>query len=419
MSDIIVGLDIGSSFVRTVVGEVIENDKVQIIGIGKTPSPGLRNGTVVNIESTMQAIKKSIEDAEMVSGCEVMSCVTAIGGAQIESENSKGVASVSSKGNVTREITESDMARAIEMSKVTSIPPDRQILHVVPRSYNVDGQEGIKDPKNMLGVRLEAEAHLVTGSSTSIKNIQKCIERAGYIVDGIMLKTLAATQVVMSEDELELGSILIDLGGGTTDALVLMGGAPVCTLSIPVGSSYATNDIAIVKGISFDTAEKIKLKSGCCWQPLIDEEEDVVIPGVGGRGPEVTSRTEICEILQYRLEEIFNMVRSGIAKKTKLTQLSGNVVLTGGGAQLPGVVELAQQVFKTTAVRIGMPGNYGKVVEEYRSPEYATAVGLVVSNMELRRRIDTKRNNKYNEYDKGSKKLTGKDKLKQFFSEFF
>jgi len=419
VSDIIVGLDIGSSFVRTVVGEVTENDTVQIIGIGKTPSPGLRNGTVVNIESTMQAIKKSIEDAEMVSGYEVMSCVSAIGGSQIESENSKGVASVSSKGNVTREITESDMARAIEMSKVTSIPPDRQILHVVPRSYNVDGQEGIKNPKNMLGVRLEAESHLVTGSSTSIKNIQKCIERAGYIVDGIMLKTLAATQAVMSEDELELGSILIDLGGGTTDALVLMGGAPICTLSIPVGSSYATNDIAIVKGVSFDTAERIKLKSGCCWKPLIDEEEEVIIPGVGGRGPEVTTRTEICEILQYRLEEIFAMVRSGIAKKTKLTQLSGNVVLTGGGAQLPGVVELAQQVFKTTAVRIGIPGNYGGIVDEYRTSEYATAVGLVISNMELRRRIDTKRNNKYNEHDKGTKKLTGQDRLKQFFSEFF
>ncbi len=420
MSDIIVGLDIGYSFIRTVVGEFTENNTVQIVGIGKVPSPGLRNGTIVNIEATMQAVKKSIEDAEMISGYEVHSCVAAIGGSQIESENSKGVANVSTKGNANREITETDMARAIEISKVKALPPDRQILHVIPRSYIVDGQEGIKNPKNMLGVRLEAEAHLVTGSSTTIKNIQKCIGRAGYMVDGIMLKTLAATQAVMTEDELELGSILIDLGGGTTDVLVLMGGAPVCTLSIPVGSSYATNDIAIVKGIPFDSAERIKLKSGCCWEPLIDEVEEVIIPGVGGRGPEVIYRNEICQILQARMEEIFNMVRSEIVRKTKLTQLAGNVVLVGGGAQLPGIAELAQHVFKTTAVRLGVPGNLGGIVDEYRTPEYATAVGLVVGNTGLRRRIDTKRNNKYNDVD-GTKKTTGNfgEKLSKFFGEFF
>ena len=265
MSDIIVGLDIGTCFIRTVIGEFTENDTIQIIGVGKTASPGLRNGTIVNIEAVMQAVKKAIEDAEMVSGYEVQACVTAIGGGQIESWDSKGVVVVSGKGNETREINESDMARVIEVSKALSIPPDRQILHVVPRSYIVDGQQGIKDPKNMLGVRLEAETHLVTASSTSIKNLQKCIDRAGYRVDGVTLKTLAATQAVMTDDELDLGSILIDMGGGTTDVLVLLDGAPVCTLSIPVGSSYVTNDIAIVKGIPFDTAERIKLKSGC-WR---------------------------------------------------------------------------------------------------------------------------------------------------------
>ena len=420
MSDIIVGLDVGTSFVRTVVGEFTENDTIQIVGVGKTPSPsqptGLRNGTIVNIEAVMQAVKKSIEAAEMVSGYEVQSCISAIGGSQIESDNSKGVASVSTKSNGNREITEEDMSRAIEMSKVTALPLDRQILHVVPRSYIVDGQDGIKNPKNMLGVRLEAETHLVTGSSTSIKTIQKCIGRAGYRVDGIMLKTLAATQAVMTEDELELGSILIDLGGGTTDALVLLGGAPICTLSIPVGSSYATNDIAIVKGIPFDSAERIKLKSGCCWEPLIDEFEEVIIPGLGGRGPEVISRNEICQIIQARMEEIFHMVKAEIVRKTKLTQLAGNVVLIGGGAQLPGVVELAQHVFKTTAVRIGLPGNLGGIVDEYRSPEYATAVGLVVSNINLRRRIDSKRKKKDNE-ESDSRSIRGK--ARRFWSELF
>lgn len=420
MSDIIVGLDIGNSFIRTAIGEFTENDTIQIVGKGKVPSPGLRNGTIVNIEATMEAVKKSVEEAEMVSGYEVQSCVTAIGGSQIESENSRGVANVSSKGNSVREITDEDMSRAIDISRVKALPPDRQILHVIPRSYTVDEQDGIKNPRNMLGVRLEAETHLVTGSGTSLKNLQKCINRAGYMVDGIMLKTLAATQAVMTEDELELGSILIDLGGGTTDALVHMGGAPICTLSIPVGGVYATNDIATVKGIPFDTAERIKLKSGCCWEPLIDEVEEVIIPGVGGRGPEVIYRNEICQILQARMEEVLNMVRAEIVRKTRLTQLAGNVVLVGGGAQLPGIAELAQHVFRTTAVRLGVPGNLGGVVDEYRTPEYATAVGLVVGNAPLRRRIDTKRNNKYNEGD-GAKKSGGKlgEKLSRFLGEFF
>lgn len=418
MSDIIVGLDIGTCFIRTVIGEFTENDTIQIIGVGKTASPGLRNGTIVNIEAVMQAVKKAIEDAEMVSGYEVQACVTAIGGGQIESWDSKGVVVVSGKGNETREINESDMARVIEVSKALSIPPDRQILHVVPRSYIVDGQQGIKDPKNMLGVRLEAETHLVTASSTSIKNLQKCIDRAGYRVDGVTLKTLAATQAVMTDDELDLGSILIDMGGGTTDVLVLLDGAPVCTLSIPVGSSYVTNDIAIVKGIPFDTAERIKLKSGCCWEPLLEEYEEVIIPGVGGRGPEAIPRTEICQIAQERVAEIFNMIRAEIVRKTSLTQLSGNVVLTGGGALLPGVVELAQYIFKTSAVRIGIPSNLGGIVEEYRTPEFATAVGLVVSNTALRRHIDTKHSNKYNEQESRKGNHLG-SKLARILNEFF
>ncbi|MBR5866502.1 MAG: cell division protein FtsA [Spirochaetaceae bacterium] len=420
MSDIIVGLDIGYSFIRIVVGEFTENDTIQIVGTSKVPSPGLRNGTIPNIEATLEAIKIAIGDVEMISGYEVHSCVCSIGGSHIESENSKGVATVSNKGNSNREITEEDMARAIDISKVKALPPDRQIIHVIPRSYIVDGQEGIRDPKNMLGVRLEAESHLVTGSSTSIGNVQKCLRRGDYTVDRIMLKTLAATQAVMTEDELELGSILIDLGGGSTDVLVLIGGSPICALSIPVGSSYATNDIAYIKGISFETAESIKLKSGCCWEPLLDEAEEVIIPGVGGRSPEAISRNEICQILQARMEEIFNMVRSEIVKKTKITSLSGNVVLVGGGSQLPGISELAQHVFKTTSVRLGVPGNLGGIVDEYRKPEYATAVGLVVGNTDLRKRIDTKRNNKYN--DSNTSKKGGEnfgEKLSRFLGEFF
>jgi len=419
LSDIIVGLDIGSSFIRTVIGEFTQENSIQIIGLGKAPSPGLRNGTIVNIEATMQAVKKAMEDAELSSGYEVKSCIAAIGGSQIESFDSRGVVVVSSKGNEHREITKTDIKRVLEMSRGLAIPPDRQILHVLPRYYIVDNQI-IKNPENRLGVRLEAETHLVTASSTSMKNLRICIDRAGYAVNEIKLKTLAATVAVMTADEMEIGSILIDMGGGTTDVLVVIDGAPICSLSIPVGSSYVTNDIAIVKGISFETAERIKLNAGCTWEPFLEENENVLIPGVGGRSPEEVPRRETCEIIQARIQEIFNMIRSEIVKKTKLTQLSGNVVLTGGGAMLPGIVEMAQYVFKTTSVRLGVPGNLGGIVESYRTPEYATAVGLLVSNFDVQKHIDTNCNNKYNEQEM-AKKSGNKfgDFLSRVFGEFF
>lgn len=419
MSDIIVGLDIGANSIRTVIGEFTD-DRINIIGLGKVPSPGLRNGTIVNIESTMQAIKQSIENAEMDSGCEVQSCICAIGGVQIKSWDSSGMVQVAgSKGITPREITEQDMAGAIEVARSLPIPPDRQILHVVPRYYSVDKQEQVKSPKDMLGVKLEVETHVITASCTSVKNIQNCIGRAGYRADGMMLKTLAATKAVMTKDELELGSILIDMGAGTTDVLVLLGGAPICSLSIPVGSSYITNDIAYVKGIASDTAETTKIEYGCCWEPLLDEDEEVVIPGIGGRGPESISRNELCQIIQARVEEIFNMVRTEIVGQTKITQLSGNVVLTGGGAQLTGIVELAQRVFKTSAVRIGIPNNYGGKVDVYRTPEYATAIGLLLGGSESRRRIDTKRNNKYNGSDEQVSMPGFLSRLGEIFKEFF
>lgn len=419
MSDIIVGLDIGSNFVRTVIGEFTDS-KLEIIGLGKAASPGLRNGTIVNIESTMQAIRNSIEAAEMDSGCEVHSCISAIGGVQIKSWDATGMVQVAgSKGFTPREVTEDDMSKVIDVARSVPISPDRQILHVVPRYYIVDKQEQVKNPKDMLGVKLEVETHVITASCTSVKNIKDCISRAGYRADSMMLKTLAATKAVMTEDELELGSILIDMGGGTTDVLVLLGGAPICTLSIPVGSAYITNDIAYVKGIAQEIAENTKIKYGCCWEDLLDETEEVVVPGLGGREPEVISRHELCQIIQARVEEIFNMIRSEIVRQTKLTQLSGNVVLTGGGAQLVGMRELAQKVFKTTAVRIGSPNNLGGKVDVYRTPEYATAIGLLLEGAQSRQRIDTKRNNKYNNENEQVSKTGLFSRLGDIFHEFF
>lgn len=379
MSDIVVGLDIGTLFIRAAIGEIDEEGNVEIIGLAKNNSQGLRNGAIVNIEAAMNAIRETISQAELNAGYEVTSCITGIGGSQIGSKNSRGQVAVGKNGKNNREITESDIERAIEAAKAVQIPMDREMLHVVPQNYIVDGNGGIKNPRDMMGVRLEVEVHIVTASKTSIQNITSCINRAGYELDQVMLKTLAATEAVVHDDELDMGSILIDLGAGTTDVLVLIGGAPVCSFSIPVGGNLVTNDIAIVKGISTSVSERIKVDYGCCFLPLLDESKEVIIPGVGGRPPESTDQREFCEIIQSRMEEIFLMVKKGIVNQTDLTRLSGNIILTGGGAQMEGVVELAQQVFGTTAVRLGIPEKLGGVEAEYRKPEFVTVIGLVLS----------------------------------------
>ncbi len=383
MTDIIVGLDIGTSFVRAVIGEINENNDIEIIGVAKKESSGLRNGVIVNIEATMDCLKAVIEEAEQVAGYEVSSCITGIGGVQIESMNSKGVVAVSSHGKRDREITQADVDRVLEAANAVQIPMDRKMLHVIPQEYIVDGNPGYKDPINMIAIRLEAEVHIVTASKTAIQNITSCVNRAGYQLDRVMLKTLACAEAVMHDDEKDLGSIIIDLGGGTTDVLVILHDAPICTASIPVGGNLVTNDIAIVKGVPTAIAERIKVESGCCWLGLLDKDEEVLIPGIAGREPEQTTRTELCQIIQPRMEEIFTMVREEIMHRASVKQLAGNIILTGGGALMPGVVELAETVFGTSSVRIGMPGNLGGIEEQYRSPAYATAVGLVTANKAL------------------------------------
>lgn len=256
---------------------------------------------------------------------------------------------------------------------------DRQMLHVITQNYTVDHVSGIKDPLHRLGVCLESAVHIVTASKTTVQNIQNCIIRAGYNMDGIMLKTLAASQTVVTEEEMELGSILIDMGAGTTDFFVLVNGAPVCTASIPVGGNLVTNDIAIVEGISVAEAERIKLEAGCCWADNVDEGRTVIINGIGGQPPREVLQSEICDIISARIQEIFNMVLNKILDMTSIVQLSGNIILTGGGANLDGVLEMAQEVFQTAAVRIGFPEKLGGIEEDYAGPEWATVIGLVKS----------------------------------------
>ncbi len=384
MSDVVVGLDIGTSRIRAVIGEYSETGVFQITGVGTSPSTGLRKGVVVNIENTVRSVSQAIEAAEMMSGIEVTRCMIGIGGTHLDGLNSRGVVAVTGKGRDNREIGQEDINRVIDAAKAVVIPMDRQVIHVIPQSYIVDEQRGVKDPRNMIGVRLEAEVHIITGSVTSVQNMVKCVNRASLTVDEYMFHGLAAVKSVMTEEERELGSILIDLGGGTTDVLIMADGAPLLTAVLPVGGIQVTNDISIVKGISVETAERIKMDAGCCWLPLIEENEEVILPGVGGRPPVVIPRSEICEIIQPRMAEIFTMIKEKIAPVTRSRQLSGNLVITGGGALLPGVVELATEIFNTQAVRIGIPGNFGGLTGEYRSPDYATVLGLVLKAYEQR-----------------------------------
>ena len=417
MNDIAVGIDIGTSNVRAVIGEYGEDGSLLITGIGSAVSTGLRAGLSVNIESTMKSIKTAVENAEMMAGREVDSCITAIGGGQIESLISKGLVAITTKTRGSREINGADIERVIEASRAINIPLDRHILHVIPRSYIVDGQSGIKDPMNMLGVRLEAEVCIITSSGTSTQNLLRCISRAGYTVNAVMLKTLSSAQAVVTDEEKELGSIVLDLGGGTTDVLVLAEGSPLCAVSVPVGGSLVTNDISLVRGISYDTAEKIKKTSGCCWEPLIGADEEVVIPGIGGNPPQVVSRREICAIIQPRIEEIFAMVRQKLPEQVKKQRLSGSVILAGGGALLPGIAELASKEFKTDNVRIAQPANYGGPVETYRSPEFSTVIGLLTAETNRVRHSgeSAKKHGKGGENDKGSvlRSIGG------WFKEFF
>ncbi len=420
----IVGLDIGTSVIRVAIGEVDpETGNIQIAGTASRKSAGLRNGVIVNIEDAKTAIKEAIDAAEQNAGAIVESVITAIGGAQIESQNSRGTVPVSSTNKSTKEISYADVQRVIDCATTIKVPDDRDKLHVIPQHYIVDGISGITDPIHRMGTRLEAEVHIVTASRTIIQNLRSCISRADYILDGVMLKTLAQTQSVCHQDEMELGSILIDLGAGTTDVLVLMNGAPVGTASVPVGGNLVTNDIAVVTGIPVANAEKIKIESGCCWLPNFTAENDmeVILPGVGGRAPEAMMQSQLCQIIQARMEQIFTMVKAAIVKNTNdsIKQLSGNIILTGGGAMMEGVVELAQNVFKTSSVRLGVPENLGGIEEDYRRPDFATVIGLVLANKSLAQGKDNRRKSKKMHTSSKEKHKKGDSMLKKIFKSFF
>jgi len=422
-SKVVVGLDIGTSVIRVAIGEVDpDTGAISIAGTASVKSAGLRNGVIVNIEDAKDKIKEAIAAAEQDAGIVVESVITGIGGSQIESQNCKGGVAVTSSGKNNKEITDDDVTRVIENATAIPVPGDREKLHVIPRDYIVDGFNGIPDPVHRIGTRLEAEVHIVTAAKTIIENIRSTISRSGYYLDGVILKTLAQTLSVCHQDEMELGSILIDLGAGTTDVIVLVGGSPITTVSVTVGGNLVTNDIAVVTGISVANAEQIKVQYGCSWIDNITEDNDleVILPGVGGRAPEVMYQSQLCQIIQARMEQIFTMVKAAIVKNSneQIKKLSGNIILTGGGAQMDGVVELAQNVFRTSSVRLGVPESLGGIEEKYRTPDYATAIGLVLSSKTLLKGRDTRRKSKVFA-GKKDKTKSNENPIKRFFDLFF
>jgi cell division protein FtsA len=405
--ELIVGLDIGTTKICAIVGEV-SDEGIDIIGVGSHPSKGLRKGVVVNIEATVGSIKRAIEEAELMAGCEINTVYTGIAGGHIKGFNSQGIVAVKDK-----EVRETDIQRVIDAAKAIAIPLDREVIHVLPQEYVIDEQGGIKDPLGMSGVRLEAKVHIVTGAVSSAQNIIKCANKTGLNVADIVLQPLASSEAVLNEDEKELGVCLVDIGGGTTDIAIFSGGSIVHTGVIALGGNNLTSDIAIGLRTPAHEAERIKQKHGCCMASLVEEEETIEVPSVGGRQPRVLSRRILTEILEPRVEEIFQLVHREIQRCGYEDLLASGVVITGGSTLLAGMPELAEEVLGLP-VRRGLPRGIRGLVDVVKSPMYATGVGLV----QYGARHQDVRNFKIRSNEDTVYKRVGK-RMKDWFAEIF
>src|SRR5580765_1032616 len=369
-----VGLDIGTTKISCIVADLNGGDELRIVGVGNAPSEGLRRGVVVDLEKTVASIARAAEEAERMAGVPVKGVIAGIAGDHIRSINSRGVIAVSRKDN---EICQADVERVIEAAKAIAIPMDREIIHVIPQEFIVDDQDGIKDPVGMSGVRLEAEVHIITGAVTSAKNICRSIQRAGLKVHDLVLEPLASSHAVLGSDERDLGVVLLDLGGGTTDVAVFFEGSIRHTAIVPCGGANVTNDIAIGLRTPIDKAEQIKIQHGCALASLVSSSDLVTVPGVGGRTDREISRHVLASMIEPRMEEIFSMVNREVKRNHFAELLGGGVVLTGGTSLMPGMVELAEQVFEMP-VRLGAPGGLGGRGANVADPRYSTGVGLVL-----------------------------------------
>ncbi len=372
--EFIVGLDMGTTKICTIVG-IPSPPGVDIIGIGTHPSHGLRKGEVVNIENTVQSIKRAVEEAELMAGCEITKVYTGIAGGHIKGYNSHGIVGVKS-----REVTEGDIRRVIDAASAIAIPMDREVIHILPQEFIVDGQNGIKDPLGMSGVRLEVNVHIVTGAVTSAQNIIKCANRAGLEVNDIILQQLASSEAALTPEEKELGVALIDIGGGTTDIAIFHHGSIKHTAVIALAGDHITGDIAIGLRTPVEEAEKIKKKHGCALTSLVGKDERVEVPAVGERSARIISRYTLAEIIEPRVEEILSLAHREIVNSGFENLLASGIVLTGGTSLLKGVTELAEQIFNLP-VRIGYPRDIGGLTDIVSNPIYTTAVGLVLYGM--------------------------------------
>jgi cell division protein FtsA len=370
----VVGLDIGTHKVCAIVAEITDEGRLDVIGIGQIESRGLRKGVVINLEATVESIKKVVEEAELMAGVEIGSCYVCVAGTHVRGFNSRGVVAVSGRNRV---IDREDVRRAIEAAKAVSIPLDREVLHVLPQGYVVDDQDGIDDPAGMTGTRLEVNVHVVTCSSTAAQNTITCVNRAGLEVAGTVLTHIAAQEACLTADEKELGVALVDIGGGTADLAIYERGALWHTAVLQVGGEHFTNDIAVALRTPVHEAEKIKKKHGCGMTSMVPEEDSIEVPSVGGRKPRIMARQVLGDVIQARAEELCQMILTEIRRAGFDRSLNSGVVLTGGGAILEGMPEIAEQIFDMP-VRRGMPSGIGGLVDVVASPAYSTAVGLVI-----------------------------------------
>ncbi len=368
--NLIVGLDIGTTKICCIVGNMTD-EGLEIVGIGTSPSKGLRKGVVINIESTVAAIQKAVREAELMAGCEIKTIYAGIAGGHIKGLNSQGVIAIKN-----REVSPEDLTRVIDAAKAIAIPMDREVLHILPQEFIIDDQDGIREPLGMSGVRLEAKVHIVTGAVASAQNIVKSCNRAGCDVADIVLEQLASSEAVLSADEKELGVALVDLGGGTSDIAIFSEGAIKHTSVLSIGGDHLTNDIAVGLRTPMAEAEKIKQAYGCCLTSMVGRDETIEVPSVGGREARVLSRQLLAEILEPRVEEIFTLVNREIIKSGYEDLIASGVVITGGSSILPGMPELAEQIFNLP-VRRGLPQDIGGLIDVVNSPIYATGVGLV------------------------------------------
>src|SRR5437867_3673711 len=378
--NLIVGLDIGTSKIAAIVAEIAQDGALNVIGMGTQPSRGLKKGVVVNIEATMASIQRVIEEAELMADCRISEVQTGIAGSHIRSLNSSGMVAIKEK-----EVTQADIDRVVETAKAVAIPNDQQVLHILPQEFIIDGQEDVREPLGMSGVRLEVKVHIVTGAVSAVENITKCVRRCGLKVKDVVLQPLASATAVLNDDEKELGVCLMDIGGGTTDLAIFTGGAIRHTAVIPIAGDQVTNDIAMALRTPTKDAEDLKRDYGCALRQLASAGDIIEVPGVGERGPRQMSRQTLAEVIEPRVEELYSLVQAELRRSGFEELLSSGIVITGGSSSMQGMVELGEEVFHMP-VRLGLPGYAGGLSEVIRNPRYSTGVGLLMAGLSQHQR---------------------------------